>query len=213
MRLSRPVCCRRDKCGCSQRRAAPSAVRAAGDVGPAGSAADGAATRAGAGRPRATAARPVVGRSNSTTAPLAAWFAVAGDRSRTAAGRPEHPATAARHHTGTRPNGAIRVRRTIRADQAGAAGVDRPEVSNQSGDGAATGRRPTADRRGRAGQRVDGRSATHPRQGHLDSHAQCGLRLHAARRRRPGLQQGHHDRPLRELFLRRWRPDHELRPD
>ena len=36
--------------------------------------------------------------------------------------------------------------------------------------------------------------------------AQHRLRLHPPRRRRPGLQQGHHDRPEHELLLRRCRP-------
>ena len=38
------------------------------------------------------------------------------------------------------------------------------------------------------------------------------LRLYPARRRRPGLQQGHHDRAQRELLLRRWRPVADTSP-
>ena len=66
-------------------------------------------------------------------------------------------------------------------------------------------RRPAADRGRRAGQRLGGRGAAHAGQGPLGPHAQHRLRLYPARRRRPGLQQGHHDRAERELLLRRWR--------
>ena len=43
-------------------------------------------------------------------------------------------------------------------------------------------------------------------QGPLDSRPQRCLRLPSPRWRRPGLQQGHHDRAEHELLLRRWRP-------
>ena len=85
--------------------------------------------------------------------------------------------------------------------------AERRPVPDQPGDGVAALRRPAADRRRGAGQRLGRRGRPHPGQGPLAPHAQHRLRLHPPRRRRPGLQQGHLDRGQHELLLRRCRPD------
>ena len=90
--------------------------------------------------------------------------------------------------------------------QARAARADRLPVPDQPGHGAAALRRPAADRGRGAGQRLGRRGRAHAGQGPLGPHAQHRLRLHPPRRRRPGLQQGHHDRAERQLLLRRCRP-------
>ena len=78
--------------------------------------------------------------------------------------------------------------------EAGAGGADRLPLPDQPRHRLAALRRPAADRGRRAGQRLGGRGRAHAGQGPLGSHAQHRLRLHPPRRRRPGLQQGHHDR-------------------
>ena len=90
--------------------------------------------------------------------------------------------------------------------EARAAGADRPPVPDQPGYRPAALRRPAPGRGRRAGQRVGGRGRTDAHQGSLGPDAQHRLRLHSARRRRPGLQQGHHDRAERQLLLWRCRP-------
>ena len=83
---------------------------------------------------------------------------------------------------------------------------DRPPVPDQPRHRAAALRRPAADRRRGAGQRLGRRGRADAGQGPLDPRAQHRLRLHPPRRRRPGLQQGHHDRAQHQLLLRRCRP-------
>ena len=82
------------------------------------------------------------------------------------------------------------------------ADADRLPVPDQPGHRLAALRRPAADRRRRAGQRLGRRGRADAGQGPLGPHAQHRLRLHPPRRRRPGLQQGHHDRAEHELLLR-----------
>ncbi len=97
-----------------------------------------------------------------------------------------------------RPGGAGSQPARHRPDaEARAAGAHRSPLPDQPGDRAAALRRPAADRRRRAGRRLGGRGRADPGQGPLDPHAQHRLRLHPPRRRRPGLQQGHHDRAER----------------
>ena len=96
--------------------------------------------------------------------------------------------------------------------QARAARADRPSLPDQPRHRLAALRRPAADRGRRAG-RASGwprRSSRGPRSSGFP--AQHRRRLHPARRRRPGLQQGHHDRAERELLLRRCRPDGRSSP-
>ena len=69
--------------------------------------------------------------------------------------------------------------------KAAAARVDRPSLSDQPGDGVKAQRCPAADRGGRAGQRVGGRSRAHAGQGSLGPYPQHRLRLSPARWRRP----------------------------
>ena len=93
-----------------------------------------------------------------------------------------------------------------REAEASTARADRPSLSDQPRHRLAALRRPAADRGRRPGQRLGGRGAAHTGQGPLGSSTQHRLRLHPPRRRRPGLQQGHHDRAERQLLLRRCRP-------
>ena len=92
--------------------------------------------------------------------------------------------------------------RSVREAQDRAVGADRPGVPDQSRHRLAAFRRSAADRGRRPGQRVGGRSSAHPGQGPLGPDIDTWRRLCSTRRRWPGLQQGHHDRPERELFLK-----------
>ena len=85
------------------------------------------------------------------------------------------------------------------------AGADRPGLPDQPRHRLAALRRPAADRGRRPGQCLGGRSTAHAGQGPLGPDVDVWRRLHPARRRRPGFQQGHHDRAERELLLGRWR--------
>ena len=100
-----------------------------------------------------------------------------------------------------------------RETEASPARADRPSLSDQPRHRPATLRRPAADRGRRAGECVGGRSTAHAGQGPLGSSTQHRLRLYPTRWRRPGFQQGHHDRAERELFLRRCRPVGDRRLD
>ncbi len=87
-----------------------------------------------------------------------------------------------------------------------APGGDRPPLPDQPGHRLAAVRRPSADRGRRAGQRVGGRGPAQSGPGPLGPELDDRLRLHPARRRRPGHQQGYHDLGQRQLLLRRYRP-------
>ena len=90
--------------------------------------------------------------------------------------------------------------------QSRAVRADRPPIPDQPRHRPAALRRPAADRGRGAGQDLGRRGRVDAGQGPLASRPQHRLRLHPPRRRRPGLQQGHHDRAEHELLLRRCRP-------
>ena len=167
------------------------------------------------------------GESRGWCGPAAA-LGRAGDRREAGAGPaerggdPRDPAVAAGTAGATAARAVARARQAVPAAGAAlpagesaqpTAGGDRLQVPDQPGDGAAALRRP-ADRRGRgAGRRLGRRGPAHAGPRPLGPHAQHRLRLHPPRRRRPGLQQGHHDGAERQLLLRRRRADRVHRLD
>ena len=133
--------------------------------------------------------QPHLAAADGVTGSVLAWARAA----RVAAGLAHAASNSGARRSGTAGMAYLSPRNRLEPE-ARAAGADRPPLPDQPRHRPAALRRPAADRGRRPGQRLGGRGGAHTGQAPLGPDAQHRLRLYPPRRRRPGLQQGHHDR-------------------